>query len=70
MKRASIAIVAVAVLLVFGLSVEAGEAEAVPTFAKDVAPILFENCVSCPRPDHLAPMSLMSYDDARPWHVR
>ena len=67
MKRASIAIVAGAVLLVSSLSVEAGEAEAVPTFAKDVAPILFENCVSCHRPDHLAPMSLMSYDDTRPW---
>ena len=57
------------VLLGFGVtpSVAGEAAEAVPTFAKDVAPILFENCVSCHRPNHLAPMSLMSYDDARPW---
>ena len=57
------------VILGFGVTPSAaGEAaEAVPTFAKDVAPILFENCVSCHRPSHLAPMSLLSYDDTRPW---
>ena len=62
-------IASVGALLVLGLassaSVEA--AEGTPTFAKDVAPILFDKCVSCHRPNHLAPMSLMSYDDARPW---
>jgi hypothetical protein len=55
------------------------------TFAEDVAPILYENCVECHRPGSFAPMSLMTYDDARryarmiryrvsqrqmpPWHV-
>jgi len=38
-----------------------------PTFAKDVAPILFKNCVECHRPTGMAPMSLMTYEDARPW---
>ncbi|MDA1092407.1 MAG: cytochrome c [Acidobacteria bacterium] len=47
-----------------GASAAAAEA---PTFAKDVAPILYDNCVACHRPNHLAPMSLVSYDDARPW---
>ena len=28
-----------------------------PTFSKDVAPILFENCVTCHRPGQIAPMS-------------
>jgi hypothetical protein len=38
-----------------------------PTFSKDVAPILYKNCVECHRPSAMAPMSLMTYDDARPW---
>jgi hypothetical protein len=42
-------------------------AGAVPTFTKDVAPILFKNCTSCHRPGEIAPMSLLTYDDARPY---
>ena len=38
-----------------------------PTFNKDVASIIFNNCVSCHRPDQVAPMSLMSYQEIRPW---
>ena len=37
------------------------------TFAKDVAPIVFENCVYCHRPGEVAPFSLLTYKDARPW---
>ena len=37
------------------------------TFNKDVAPIIFNNCVGCHRPDQIAPMSLMSYKEVRPW---
>jgi hypothetical protein len=37
------------------------------TFAKDVAPILQDHCVVCHRPGEAAPMSLRTYDDARPW---
>ena len=39
----------------------------VPTFTKDVAPILFKNCTSCHRPGEIAPMSLLTYEDARPY---
>ena len=55
------------------------------TFARDVAPILYENCVSCHRSDSYAPMSLLTYETAKryagrirsrvqarmmpPWHV-
>ena len=39
---------------------------AVPTFTKDVAPILYKNCVGCHRPGEIGPMSLLTYDDARP----
>ena len=38
-----------------------------PTFSKDVAPILYKNCVSCHRPGEVAPMSLLTYEQARPW---
>jgi hypothetical protein len=37
------------------------------TYAKDVAPILNKNCVTCHRPGEVAPMSLMSYREVRPW---
>jgi hypothetical protein len=39
----------------------------VPTFAKDVAPILYKNCTTCHRPGEIAPMSLLTYEDARPY---
>jgi hypothetical protein len=38
-----------------------------PTFTKDVAPILQRSCQNCHRPNSIAPMSLLTYEDARPW---
>jgi mono/diheme cytochrome c family protein len=37
------------------------------TYAEHVAPILNENCVTCHRPGEVAPMSLLTYEDARKW---
>src|ERR1700681_185048 len=37
------------------------------TFTKDVAPILQRSCKTCHRPGMMAPMSLLTYQDARPW---
>jgi hypothetical protein len=37
------------------------------TFSRDVAPILYKRCVTCHRPGDIAPMSLLTYKDARPW---
>jgi hypothetical protein len=37
------------------------------TFTRDVAPILQRSCQGCHRPGMMAPMSLLSYQDARPW---
>src|SRR5437016_5422705 len=45
----------------------ASVAMATPNFTKDVAPILYKNCVSCHRPGEIAPMSLLDYQTARPW---
>lgn len=39
----------------------------VPTFSKDVAPILQQNCQTCHRPGEPTPFSLLSYKEARPW---
>jgi hypothetical protein len=37
------------------------------TFNRDVAPILYKHCTACHRPGQSAPMSLLTYDQARPW---
>ena len=37
------------------------------TFSKDIAPILQRSCQNCHRPDGVAPMSLVTYEDVRPW---
>src|SRR5208282_1978290 len=37
------------------------------TFSKDVAPILQEKCQECHQPNSIAPMSLISYQETRPW---
>jgi mono/diheme cytochrome c family protein len=37
------------------------------TFCRDVAPILYEHCVVCHHPNDIAPMSLISYKEVRPW---
>jgi hypothetical protein len=38
-----------------------------PTFTKDVAPIFQEKCEACHRPESIAPMSLMTFEETRPW---
>ena len=50
-----------------GPRASAGKPTAPPTFAKDVAPIVFNKCATCHRPGEVAPMSLLSYEDVRPW---
>src|ERR1700730_3491198 len=38
-----------------------------PTYSRDIAPILYRSCTTCHRPGEIGPMSLLSYQDARPW---
>ena len=47
--------------------VAAAQGQPQVTFTKDVAPILQEKCQTCHRPDTFAPMSLLTYEEARPW---
>ena len=42
-------------------------AQSSPTFTKDVAPVFQRKCEACHRPDSIAPMSLVTYEQARPW---
>jgi hypothetical protein len=37
------------------------------TYHKDVAPVLQKHCQECHRPGEIAPFSLLTYQDARPW---
>ena len=37
------------------------------TFSKDVAPILFQRCAECHRPNDMAPFSVLTYKDVLPW---
>jgi hypothetical protein len=37
------------------------------TFSRDVAPIFQAKCQECHQPNSIAPMSLVTYEDARPW---
>ncbi len=56
-----------AVVALAGTAVANEKAAAVPTFNGDVGRILYENCASCHRDGQVAPMSLTSYQEARPW---
>ena len=52
-------------LLFAGPAAAAQDAEV--TWTKDIAPILQRSCQQCHRPDGGAPMSLITYEDTRPW---
>ncbi len=69
MKRHSI-LLALAVLLLASPLLSASNTTkdaGTATWSEHVAPILFKNCSSCHRPGQTAPMSLLTYKEARPW---
>jgi hypothetical protein len=55
----------VALGILTGSSAFAQQGQSTPTFADDVAPIIYEKCVECHRPGSIAPMSLIEYDIVR-----
>lgn len=55
------------VILVAGVGAQSPPPPQGPTFSKDVAPILYKNCTTCHRAGEIAPMSLMTYEEARPY---
>jgi hypothetical protein len=38
-----------------------------PVFTRDVSPIFREKCEACHRPGYIAPMSLQTFEESRPW---
>jgi hypothetical protein len=46
---------------------QSGAPQGGPTFTKDIAPIFQQKCQNCHRPDAAAPMSLITYEEVRPW---
>src|SRR5256886_12135718 len=66
MVRVSMALV-VSGLVAASFPAAAADAPKSPTFTRDVAPIFQQKCESCHRPDNMAPMSLTTYEEARPW---
>jgi hypothetical protein len=54
-------------LLMLGAAVPVLAADTVVTFSKDVAPIFQAKCQGCHQPNSIAPMSLITYQESRPW---
>src|SRR5437762_10408316 len=61
------ALLVVVSLSLAGASSGAELSEKPVTFAKDIAPILQEKCQDCHRKGSIAPMSLLTYNETRPW---
>ncbi|HEY6507390.1 MAG TPA: hypothetical protein VIY56_05215, partial [Vicinamibacterales bacterium] len=54
-------------VVAFLLGVGQAAAADAPTFYKDVLPVLQANCQTCHRPGEVAPMALLTFEQARPW---
>ena len=54
-------------LLVCAAPAAAQSPSAAPTFSKDIAPIFQSKCQDCHQPESIAPMSLVTYQESRPW---
>ena len=59
-------VTAVGVALAVASPVRAADAVK-PTFSKDIAPIFQAKCQECHQPNSIAPMSLITFQEARPW---
>jgi mono/diheme cytochrome c family protein len=60
-------VVAAGAVLALGVSIRAADTPKQVTFSKDIAPIFQAKCQDCHQPNSIAPMSLITYQDARPW---
>ena len=65
--RVAVLVLGGTILLAAQPAAEQTPAPATPTFAKDIAPIFQRSCQQCHQPDSIGPMSLMTYQETRPW---
>lgn len=63
LSKTMLRILPVGFAIVFTFSATAGPI----TWSKDVMPIVQDRCLNCHRPGQVAPFSLMTYEQARPW---
>jgi Flp pilus assembly protein TadD len=62
---ASVAAAACLALAASGHAGREGAGAVPPTFARDIAPILYENCAACHHPGGSGPFSLLTFQDVR-----
>jgi hypothetical protein len=67
LRRLGLGTLALGAALAVPGAVLAAEPAATPTFTKDVAPLFQAKCEACHRAGSIAPMSLVTYEEARPW---
>src|SRR5262245_65406921 len=69
MRRQFALSIGCAAVLLVGVAIRAQTPApgAIPTFSRDVAPIIYKNCVSCHRPGEMGPMPLITYAQVRPY---
>ena len=67
MRKATLGLAVLGAAAVLMMPGVAAAQDAQPTFHKDIEPIMQRSCQVCHRPNNMAPMSLMSYQEARPW---
>ncbi|MEK6286060.1 MAG: cytochrome c [Acidobacteriota bacterium] len=70
MKKAGLVVLASAfcfIIALVGSNTVSGDSKASLTFSKNIAPIFYKNCIGCHRPGEIAPMSLLTYKEVRPW---
>ena len=65
--RLAVVAVALAVGTVSPNAGEAGQTDDGATFTRDVLPLLQQSCQKCHRPGTGAPMSLLTFEETRPW---
>ena len=69
--RSPLPLIGVSVMLAFpggaGAASSVDDPDDAVTFTRDVAVILQENCQICHQPGSVGPMSLMNYEEVRPW---
>ena len=48
-------------------AMHSGDPTSIPTYTKDVAPIVQKNCQVCHRPGEAGPFPMLTYEQTRPW---
>ncbi len=63
----SLSVLSAGAVLIAGEPSATTQANQNPTFTKDIVPIFQARCQDCHRPNAMAPMSLLTYEETRPW---